>query len=120
MINYANLLLLTLIQSILLVLGQVTLKFAMLRMEPFSWQSYFWKSLLVNWQFALCGIFFTAAGLLWAYILKHFPLSQAYPLISLSYVLGMIAAIIFFHEHVDATKWIGVALIVAGCILIAR
>ena len=54
------------------------------------------------------------------YIVKNFPLSMAYPMVSLSYVFGMIAAIVFFHESVDIYKWTGVFLIVTGCILIAR
>ena len=41
-------------------------------------------------------------------------------MISLSYVLGMVAAIIFFHETVDWVKWMGVAFIVLGCFLIAK
>jgi drug/metabolite transporter (DMT)-like permease len=45
---------------------------------------------------------------------------MAYPLVSLSYVFGMIAAIVFFHETVDIVKWLGVLLIMAGCYLIAR
>ena len=43
-----------------------------------------------------------------------------YPMISLSYVMGMIAAICFFHEEVSIEKWIGVLLIMGGCILIAK
>jgi undecaprenyl phosphate-alpha-L-ara4N flippase subunit ArnE len=54
------------------------------------------------------------------YIIKHFPLSEAYPLVSLSYVFGMIAAIVFFHEQVDISKWIGVLLIMAGCFIISK
>ena len=54
------------------------------------------------------------------YIIRHFPLSTAYPLVSLSYVFGMIAAIVFFHEHVEVSKWIGVLLIMAGCFIISR
>jgi undecaprenyl phosphate-alpha-L-ara4N flippase subunit ArnE len=54
------------------------------------------------------------------YIIRHYPLSAAYPLVSLSFAFGMIAAIIFFHEHVDLTKWIGLILIVAGCYLISK
>ena len=34
------------------------------------------------------------------YILKNFPFSMAYPMISLSYVISMFAAILFFHETV--------------------
>ena len=45
---------------------------------------------------------------------------MAYPLVSLSYVLGMVAAIVFFHEDVNLVKWIGVGMIMFGCFLIAR
>ena len=109
-----------LVQSILLAAGQVFLKFAMARMAPFGWTKEFWGSLLVNWQFAACGISFAAASVLWMWMVKQFPLSVVYPMISLSYVFGMIAAIVFFHEDVSAMKWVGVVLIMAGCILIAR
>jgi drug/metabolite transporter (DMT)-like permease len=54
------------------------------------------------------------------YIVRIFPFSASYPLVSLSYVLGMLAALVFFHEEVSATKWIGVACIVFGCFLIAK
>ncbi|MBR2253443.1 MAG: hypothetical protein IJ895_03380, partial [Prevotella sp.] len=70
-----RLLILAITQSILLVMGQVTLKMALMRMSAFSWTMAFWKSMLTNWQFALCGIFFGAASLLWMYMLRHFPLS---------------------------------------------
>ena len=115
-----SLLSLALIQSALLAMGQVMLKFGLLRMEPFGWNLAFWRSALVNWQFALCGICFGAASLLWMYIIKHYPISTAYPLVSLSYVFGMIAATVFFHEHVDMGKWIGVLLIMAGCYFITK
>ena len=107
-------------QSALLALGQVMLKFGLEKMEPFGWNTVFWKSALINWQFAASGICFGAASLLWMYIVKHYLLSMAYSMVSLSYVFGLIAAIIFFHEHVDITKWIGVFLIMTGCILIAK
>jgi undecaprenyl phosphate-alpha-L-ara4N flippase subunit ArnE len=54
------------------------------------------------------------------YIVKHFPFSMAYPMISMSYVFGMFAAMLFFHEQIPPTRWIGVMLIMAGCVLIAK
>jgi undecaprenyl phosphate-alpha-L-ara4N flippase subunit ArnE len=45
---------------------------------------------------------------------------MAYPLVSLSYVFGMIAAMVFFNEPVNLTKWIGVLLIMLGCYFIAK
>ncbi len=111
---------LAVVQSALLAGGQVFLKVALERMLPFGWTKAFWFSLLVNWPFACTGILFGAGSVLWMYIVKHYPLSVAYPMISLSYVFGMLAAILFFHESVSLTKWIGVALIMLGCCLIAK
>ena len=111
---------LAVIQSILLTLGQVTLKFGLMRMEPFGWTRSFWISVFANWQFALSGICFGAASLLWMYILKHYPLSSSYPLVSLSDVFGLLAAMVFFQEEVDFYKWLGVSLIVLGCFIIAN
>ena len=115
-----KLLSLSIIQSALLAGGQVFLKFAMMRMPSFGWTRQFWGNLLVNWQFAACGLFFALGSLLWMYIIKNFPFSMAYPMVSLSYVFGMLAAIIFFHEDVSVTRWIGVLLIMGGCVLIAK
>jgi len=107
-------------QSAMLVGGQVFLKMALMRMPRFAWSKSFWVSLLTNWQFAVCGLLFGAASLLWMYIVKRFPFSMAYPMVSLSYVMGMVAARVFFHEDVTLTRWLGVLCIVAGCFLIAK
>lgn len=112
--------LLCVVQSVLLTGAQVFLKFALNKMPHFAWTKAFWGSLLTNWQFALSGLFFGAASLLWMYIIKHFPFSVAYPMISLSYVFGMMAAVMFFHEDVSVTKWVGVGFIIIGCCLIAK
>lgn len=114
------LLLLAVIQSSLLAGGQVFLKFALNRMLPFSWTFAFWKSVFVNWQFISCGCCYGAGSLLWFHIIKNYPFSMAYPLVSLSYVFGMFAAILVFHESVEWTKWLGVILIMGGCYFIAK
>lgn len=119
-ITKCNLLVLAVLQSVMLTGGQVMLKIALKQMLPFGWTWTFWKALLLNWPFAVCGMLFGTASLLWMYIIKHFPFSQAYPMASLSYVFGMLAAMVFFHESVDYTKWIGVLLIMLGCFLIAK
>lgn len=107
-------------QSALLASGQVFLKIALQKMRPFGWNWQFWGSLLVNWQFAVCGLLFLAASLLWMFMLKNYPLSAAYPLGSLSYAFAMIAAIVCFHEDVTAVRWVGVAFIMLGCCLITK
>ncbi len=111
---------LALIQSILLSMGQVLLKFALNKMGRFEWEWHFFGKLLTNWWLLGCGVCYGFATILWLYILKKFPFSIAYPMISLSYVFGMLAAIVFFHEQVSITRWMGVLLIIGGCFLIAK
>ena len=113
-----RILLLAFTQSALLALGQVFLKIGLSRMLPFGWTTHFWASAFLNWQFALSGLLFGGSSLLWMYIIKRYPLSVAYPMISLSYVFGLLAAAIVFHELVGPYKWLGVALIVGGCCMI--
>lgn len=110
----------SLIQCMLLVGGQVLMKFGLNKAGDFSWTWNYFGRLLFNWQFFSCGICFAAGSILWMYIIKHFPFSMAYPMISLSYVMGMLAAIIFFHEQISLARWIGVFLILGGCVLIAK
>ena len=111
---------LSVIQSIMLSFGQMTLKIALEKMPPFSWTAHFWGDLLTNWWFMLCGILFAGASILWMYILKHHPLSMAYPMASMSYVIALVLAILFLHETIAWNRWLGVALIMVGCIFVAK
>lgn len=107
-------------QSAFLCGGQVLLKLGLAASGPFSWSWSFFKSQLTNWWFLFCGLSFGVATVLWLYILKHFPFSIAYPLSCLSYAFGMVAAILVFHEQVNWVQWLGVFLVMTGCVLIAR
>lgn len=115
-----RLILLALIQSLFLCGGQVMMKLALTTFDKvtFSWQ--FFVSQLTNWWWLGCGVSFSIAGVLWMYILKHYPFSQAYPLSSLAYIVGMIVAMIVFHEQIVWTQWIGILLIMAGCFFVAN
>ncbi len=112
--------LLAVVQSLLLVGGQTSLKMALERMPQFVWSREFWVPMLLNWPFALCGVLFMSAGLLWMWMLRHYPLSTVYPLTSLAYVLALFASVLILHEQVAATKWVGAAFIVFGCLLVAK
>lgn len=115
-----ELLLLMVIDGILLCAGQIFLKIGMAELPEFSlsW-AYIWQFLL-SWKMLLCGISFAAAGLLWLYVLKNFPFSQAYPLSCVTYLFGMIAAIFIFHEQVSLLHWGGMLFIMIGCFMIAK
>ena len=109
-----------LLQSVFLAGGQVLLKLGLEVSGPFHCSWSFFKAQLTNWWYLGCGISFGVATVLWFYILKHFPFSIAYPLSSISYIFGTIAAILIFHEHVSVTQWLGVLLIMAGSALMVR
>ena len=108
------------LQTIFLSGGQVLLKLAMEKMTKFEWTWAYFKSMLTNWWFLACGISFGFATVLWLYILKKFPFSQAYPLTSLSFVFGMIAAWLVFGESIPLSRWFGLILVVLGCFFIMK
>jgi undecaprenyl phosphate-alpha-L-ara4N flippase subunit ArnE len=115
-----RIILLSTVQSLFLAGGQVFLKFATRRVEGVSFTWTFAREQLTNWWWLATGGCMVVATVLWLYIIKHFNFSVAYPMISISYVFGMLAAIFIFHESVPVTRWVGVALIMGGVILIAR
>lgn len=108
------------IQTIFLSSGQVLVKLAMAKLPPFSWSWQYFLAVLTDWWLLACGISFGIATVLWLYILRHYPFSQAYPLTAMGYIFGMIAAILVFGEVVPLSRWLGVLLIMGGCMLIMR
>ena len=56
----------------------------------------------------------------WILGLSRVPVSIAYPLLSVGYVVNAIAAYYLFGEAVTATRWLGIGFIVVGVTLVAR
>ncbi|MCM1040964.1 MAG: EamA family transporter [Bacteroides sp.] len=106
------------IQAVFLAAGQVSLKMALERIQTFQCTWNWLGGVLRNPYLLLMGICFTASGLLWLYMLRRFPFSVAYPVTSLAYVFGIIAAILVFHENVSLIRWGGVCLIMFGVFLV--
>jgi drug/metabolite transporter (DMT)-like permease len=68
----------------------------------------------------LLGVLFEALFFVVLLILmSRTDISLLWPLTGLSFVFATIAAIIFLNEKVSSMRWAGVALIVAGAILIS-
>lgn len=108
------------VQSLFLVSGQIFLKFAMMRMDKFSFTLKFFKDFFTNWPMIGSGVCMLIGSLIWFYIIKHYEFSVAYPLISISYVFGMLASILIFHESIPVTRWVGVFLIMTGVFLVTK
>jgi multidrug transporter EmrE-like cation transporter len=79
-----------------------------------------WKG-LVGWQVIgnLAGFVtvLTLTGLL-----RYLPLHVAQPMVQGLAILGVqiLAARLFFHETISPTQWIGMAVIIAGMVLIQK
>jgi undecaprenyl phosphate-alpha-L-ara4N flippase subunit ArnE len=68
----------------------------------------------------LAGILsYAASTVCWLYVLRVAPLSRAYLLSSLTYVLVPMAGVYFFGEQLRHLHWLGAALIIGGvlCLL---
>lgn len=63
---------------------------------------------------------YAGATLLWVNILETLPLSRAYPVMAMAFLLVPLAGMVFFDERLDARYWLGVVLIMGGVILVSR
>jgi drug/metabolite transporter (DMT)-like permease len=68
----------------------------------------------------LLGVFFEAIffGIL-LLLLSKSDVTFLWPLTALTFVFSTLAAILYLKEQVDATRWIGIALIMAGAGLVS-
>lgn len=57
------------------------------------------------------------ASLAWMAAMTKFPLSHAYPFMSLAFVLVMFLSVFFFHEALTWPKLLGMTCIVAGIVI---
>jgi len=108
------------VQTALLVTSQVTLKIAMAKMNVFTWSKDWFFTAAKNIPLAISGITIVGATVLWLHVLKKYDFSLAYPLVAISYVFGMIAAVVIFKETVPTLRWLGVSFIILGVILVAK
>ena len=63
---------------------------------------------------------FGVSAVLWLAVLSRAPLSFAYPFVGLTYVLILLFDRFVLHQQVGLLRWGGVALIVAGIVLVAQ
>lgn len=71
--------------------------------------------------FVLGGFVFVFSGaLFWLAVLSRWPLSLAYPLLSISYIIGIAASVVFLKEKITWTHALGVLIIIIGVFLISR
>ncbi len=65
--------------------------------------------------FGLYGV----ASVLWIVVLSRAPLSLAYPMLSLGYVVVLLASAYVFGEAIPAVRVAGIAAIILGLVLVS-
>ncbi|MBE0466406.1 MAG: EamA family transporter [Candidatus Desulforudis sp.] len=77
------------------------------------------KAVLQPWT--LLGLLlYGGAMLFWLVVLSKLPLSTAYPLLALNFVLILLVSAVFLKEPVGVSKILGVTFIVCGIVLAGR
>jgi multidrug transporter EmrE-like cation transporter len=76
--------------------------------------------ILGTWQVTAGLLCYGASALLWIAVLSKVELSMAYPLVSVGYVLVVLASWLFLGEQITTPRMAGLALIVAGVVAISR
>lgn len=61
---------------------------------------------------------FGVSALFWLVVLSRVPLSVAYPVVGISYVVVVAISRFWLHEHVPTLRWVGAAVVAAGIAII--
>ncbi|TBL72445.1 SMR family transporter [Paenibacillus thalictri] len=110
-----------LILSVLLgAAGQVLMKWGVSSAKPAGAEMWSWSAVLAYWPVAAGLACYGFSSVFWLFALRKFPLSTAYPMVSLGYILVMVLGFYLFQESLSMQKWFGAAFIMCGVLLIAR
>ena len=58
--------------------------------------------------------------LCWIYVLRHIPLSIAFPLSQVVHVLIPLICWIFLNETISPRRWVGIGIVIAGLAVVAK
>lgn len=73
-----------------------------------------------TWQVLFGLVLFALSALTWLVVISRVPLSFAYPFAGITYLLLTLFSKFVLKEHVPHLRWLGVALVVAGIIVVGR
>lgn len=108
-------LLLLLFVSILTCAGQIAQKQAVV-----CWQGDKHNKKAVTFRWLVLAILMLGLGMLfWLKLLESMPLSIAYPMLSINFVLITLIGQFVYHEKTGLNHWLGVAAIMVGILLMS-
>lgn len=104
------------------VCGQILLKTGIGSLAPFSpahASKFLGQAISSPWVW-LGLVVYAASATLWLVVLSRFPLSVAYPVLSIGYVAVIFLSYLIFGEAMSTSKVIAAVLIIAGVALLGR
>ena len=110
---------LLLLAVLMLTAGQIFQKLAVERTGGGDWNSDRYQLILRRPELYLALGSLGIGTAIWLAVLYQLDVSKAFPFISLSQVMIVITARVFFGETVTLTRWTGVFLIAVGIGMIA-
>ncbi|RTQ93158.1 EamA family transporter [Lysinibacillus telephonicus] len=99
-----------------MVVGQIAWKTAV--KGVIEWNLTTIINVIFSIPFITGGFLYVTATGLWLVLLSRIPLSIAYPMQSISYILGIIAGVVIFKETFTYHQLVGGVLIIIGVIIL--
>ena len=78
------------------------------------------KLLALSSAFWLSLAAYGLSVVVWIVGLSRLPVSQAYPVLSIGYIIAALLAWIVLGETISLERWAGIGLIIAGVFLVSR
>lgn len=100
--------------------GQILLKHAMTQVGPLNFSPGILLRAMRQPFLPVALVIYALALLLWLEVLSKTPLSVAYPVLAVTYVMVPLISQFVFHERLDTSQYVGMFLILAGVALIGR
>jgi drug/metabolite transporter (DMT)-like permease len=79
-----------------------------------------WVRGLFSYELMLASALIVAGTGVWLYVLYRMDVSRAFPFFGAGSVLVVLLSQVCFGERISGTRWVGIALIVAGVTLVAQ
>ncbi len=106
--------------ALLLTAGQLAFKGVALRAASASSLRGTALNLSHDALFGLTCILYLGSMVFWIWIISRIPLSIAYPFASISILLVPLASAFVFQEPLNRRYWVGLAMLIAGLVLVMR
>lgn len=107
---------LALLTAFSMAAGQLLFKLGAARWHGPGLTQWVW-SFISNPQLVGAVFLYAITILVWIYVLRVLPLSVAYPLTALSYVIVPVLSLLFLQERISMQTVLGSVLIIAGVVV---